>query len=49
MWAGAIAFGPLPGGDLVVLDDEDSARLPLESTHQAGVLHFAPADPFRGY
>ncbi|HEY4463588.1 MAG TPA: Ku protein [Streptosporangiaceae bacterium] len=34
----------LPGGELVVLDDEDLARLPLESTHQVEVLHFTPAD-----
>jgi DNA end-binding protein Ku len=33
----------LPGGDVVVLTDEDLASLPVERTHRIEVLHFAPA------
>jgi DNA end-binding protein Ku len=32
----------LPSGDVVVLTDEDLARLPVESGHRIEVLHFTP-------
>jgi DNA end-binding protein Ku len=34
----------LPTGDIVVLDDDDLADLPLPSTKSIEVLHFAPAE-----
>jgi DNA end-binding protein Ku len=33
----------LPTGDVVVLTDEDMAKLPLATAHRIDVLHFAPA------
>jgi DNA end-binding protein Ku len=33
----------LPGGDMVVLTDEDLSDLPLSTAHRIDVLHFAPA------
>jgi DNA end-binding protein Ku len=34
----------LPGGDMVVLTDEDMAELPLPTSKSIEVLHFTPAD-----
>ena len=34
----------LPGGDVVLVTDEDLADLPLPTTHSIEVLNFAPAD-----
>jgi DNA end-binding protein Ku len=36
----------VPGGDLVVLTDEDMERLPLASTKAVEVLQFVPAEQF---
>ncbi|AXB44261.1 Ku protein [Amycolatopsis albispora] len=35
---------PLPGGDVVVLSDEDLASLPLATAHSIGVLSFVPVE-----
>jgi DNA end-binding protein Ku len=34
----------LPGGEMVILTDEDMAELPLASSKSIEVMHFAPAD-----
>jgi DNA end-binding protein Ku len=34
----------LPGGEMIVLTDEDMAELPLSSSKSIEVIHFAPAD-----
>ena len=42
----------LPGGEMVVLSDEDFANLPLASSKEIDVLEFVPAsqiDPMEGH